>query len=345
MQQVALAVLVQVHEVVVDHVLLGQAHGHDRLDDLVLLGLLAGQHHGHEGAVPAAGGDLAVGGGGVVVDAVALPEVLHVVADAHQQLAGEDQVELLAGVGVGVDGLVLQLLGIAVGDPEGLGDLLAEQRRQVADLDALLAGGDGGLALAGDGVGAQVGAAALDQVGDVHAEDAGAVVDEGEGQVGLAGLVVHVGFHVQLGLLGHVDHRIARDLAQGLDSGADLVEHAGHLSRVHGKSPPLSVVPWVNRTSHIRVKAYGMPVNKKTRLTDAFLPHRLRRVAINPRYHSNCAFPRPFRLHQALSLYAAFTGSVYCIRGGYFGLPARKGWACEPSVIGLAACGRLSVHP
>ena len=246
MPQVPLLVLVQVHELVVDHVLLRQAHGHDRLDQLVALGLLAGHDHGHEGAVLAAGGDFAVRGGGVIVDAVALSEVLHVVAHAHQQLAGEDQVKFLAGVGVGVDGLVLQLLGIAVGDPEGLGDLPGEHGREAGDLDALLAGGDGGLALAGDGVGAQVRAAALDQVGDVHAEDAGAVVDEREGQVGLAGLVVEIGLHLDAGLVRHVNHGIARDLAQGADTGADLVQHAGHVGRIHRELPPC-----INRTGTI----------------------------------------------------------------------------------------------
>ena len=90
-------------------------------------------------------------------------------------------------------------------------------------------------------IGAQIGAAALDQVGNVDAEDARAVVDKGEGQVGLAGLVHHVGLHVQAGLLGHVDHRVARDLAQGLDAGTHLVEHAGHLCGVHRVTPPYRV--------------------------------------------------------------------------------------------------------
>ena len=57
------------------------------------------------------------------------------------QLAGEDDVELLAGVGGEVDGPVLLGLVVLVGDVVGLRQLVAEVGGQVADGDALLLGG------------------------------------------------------------------------------------------------------------------------------------------------------------------------------------------------------------
>jgi len=53
------------------------------------------------------------------------------------------------------------------------------------------------------------------------------------------------------------------------------------------------------------------------------------------------------RLHQALCLYAAFTGNAYSFQTGLpetLGLPARKGWAFEQPVIDLSAGGQLSGH-
>ena len=75
-----------------------------------------------------------------------------------------------------------------------------------------------------------------------------------------------------------------------------------------GMHPPSFVVPGSIEYTTPEFCRVGY-CHKKTRLK--MLSHRLRRVSINPRYHSNCTLPCHFRLYQALSLYAAFTGSVY----------------------------------
>ena len=139
---------------------------------------------------------------------------------AHLDLQGalDHQIELLAGVGGGVDGLVLQLLRILVGDPVGGGQLLAEHGGQVLDGDAVLTGGDQTLVLPGDGIAGQLGAAALEQQGDLHAEDLGALVHKGERQVGSAGLVELVAFLGDFGQLRHFFHAVAQQLAHILNS-------------------------------------------------------------------------------------------------------------------------------
>ena len=70
--------------------------------------------------------------------------------DAHSAL--DHQVELLAGMGGGVNGLILQFLGILVGDPVGGCQLLAEHGGHILNGDAVLTGGYQTLALAGNGV-------------------------------------------------------------------------------------------------------------------------------------------------------------------------------------------------
>ena len=73
-------------------------------------------------------------------------------------------------MGGGVDGLVLQLLGILIRDPVRRGQLLPEQRRHVADGDAVLGGGDEAAALSRDAVARQLGRLALDKLGQLNAE-------------------------------------------------------------------------------------------------------------------------------------------------------------------------------
>ena len=96
------------------------------------------------------------------------------------QLAGEDDVELLALVGGAVDGPQLGLVAVLGHHIQGLGHPLFEPCghiivcHAVGVLDMLALPGPG------EGVVAQAGAGALDDIGDIHAEGLGAAVDEGE---------------------------------------------------------------------------------------------------------------------------------------------------------------------
>ena len=109
--------------------------------------------------------------------------VFLVVADAHAHRALEHEIKFLAAVGGGVDGLMLQLLGILIGDPVGRGQLLAEQRCHVADGDAVFGGGDEAAAPACDAVARKLGRLALEQIGQLEAEGQRTLVQEGERQI------------------------------------------------------------------------------------------------------------------------------------------------------------------
>ena len=145
-----------------------------------------------------------------------------VLAHFDLQSAPDDEVKLLTGVGGGVDGLILQLLGILVGDPVGGGQLLAEHGRQVLDGDTVLAGGDQALVLPGDGIARQLGAAALQPQGDLNAENLGALMHKGERQVRRTGLLELVAFLGNLGQLRHLLHAVAQQLTHVPNSGRHL---------------------------------------------------------------------------------------------------------------------------
>ena len=205
----------------------GPAHRH-------LVRLLPGDHHRAEHTGPAAYGDHAVRGGGVVEDTVPLPQDLRVLPHLDLQLAGEDDVELLARVGGEMDGHALLGLVVLVGAVVGLRQLVAEEGGQVADLDARLLGGLLALPPAGDGVAGEVGAAALQQVGDADAEGQGALVDEGEGQVRLAALVEAV---LRQGGVRPPGHLLLGEAADGPhlpNAVGHLLELGIHVVRVHG---------------------------------------------------------------------------------------------------------------
>ena len=143
-------------------------------------------------------------------------------ADAHAQSAGNDEVKFLAGVGSGVDRLVLQVRRILVSDPVGGRHLLAEQRRHVLDDDAVLHGGHEALVPAVHRVGGQPCAAALQELNGLDAHGHGGPMQEGEGQVHPAGLVLDV---LRLGDAGAGRHLLggkAHDVAQLTDTERDL---------------------------------------------------------------------------------------------------------------------------
>ena len=208
---------------------LGRLAGLDGLHHLALFHFLAGQHHGQEHAVLTLGGDHAVWGGGVVVNGVSLAQQLHVPAHLHLHGPGQDVVKFLAGVGGGVDGLVLQGWVVGIADEIRFRNLLAEHGGQVADVDALLPCRHLARAFAGDGVGGQHGAAAFQQVDHFHLEGQGALVQEGKGQVHLGVFIRPVGFLGHVGHPGHFRHGIPADFAQLPDTGGYLAHLVGDM--------------------------------------------------------------------------------------------------------------------
>ena len=177
-----------------------------------LLPLGGGHDHSQEHAVLTAHGDLAMGGGAFEEDAVPFVQDLLMLPhpDAHGAL--QHHVKLLAGVGDGVDGLFLQFGVVFVGTPIRSRQLVLEHGRHVLDGDAVLGGGDGALAAAGDGVAGQPGAVALQQLRQLHAEDQRALVHEGEGQVHGAGLILQIQLLRHLQKLCHGGGGVADDL-------------------------------------------------------------------------------------------------------------------------------------
>ena len=140
-------------------------------------------------------------------------------AHAHLEAAGDDDIALLPGVGGDLDGPVLGLGIVAGAHVKRLGDALAERGREVVVdhavrlLDALA------VALAGDGVGAQAGAGALDDVGHIDAQRGGRAIQEREGQIVRAGFAGDVLLLAHAALRGHLGGGESNDLAQLVNTG------------------------------------------------------------------------------------------------------------------------------
>ena len=225
-------VLSGIEEALADVVLAGPGLD-DGLADGLLVGLLPGDDHRAEHALPAAYGNHPVGRGGVVEDAVALAQNLRMLSHLNLQLAGEDDVEFLTGVGGEVDGHVLLGLIVVVGHIVRLRQLVAEKGGQVADLDARLPGGLLALAPAGDGVAGEVGAVALQQVGDADAEGQGTLVDKGKGQVHRTCLVGPVFLGGGVGPAGHLRLGKAADAPHFSDAESNLHQLSIDMVRIH----------------------------------------------------------------------------------------------------------------
>ena len=207
---------------------LGDLHGRGLL---ALTGGGVRQDEGVEGAVLAADGDHAVGGGGIIVDGVTGVQDLGPSADLDLHLAPDDDVALLALMGDQLDVLILGTGAVLHLHVQGQGDAVAEIGGQVvADhvvglLDAPA------LALTGQVVAAQLGAPALQQVTHINAEAQGAAIEEGDAQIPGTGLAVHVFLDGQIRPSCHLLDGEAGDLTQLPDTGRHfpyLEIHAGH---------------------------------------------------------------------------------------------------------------------
>ena len=231
-QEASVGVLDRIDEPLDDQRLLGEL-GADGLDGDRLLLLAAGHDHRDERDVLAADGDHAVGRRGLVEDRVALVEDLLVVADAHAHRSAHNEVELLPRVGRRMDRQALQLLVVAVGDVIGRRQAVAEHRRHVADLDALLLRGDRALAAARHEIARQLRRVALEQRVDVDAEGERALVEEGEGRIalpGLDGLVLGGG---DVREARHLTDRITADRTHLADTRGHFLQRIARYACIH----------------------------------------------------------------------------------------------------------------
>ena len=170
---------------------------------------------------------------GVVHDDIARTQDLLVVLVGESHLTGDDEVELLALVAGQVHGHVLLLFQIGSGDHEGLGQLVAEMRRLVQVLEASAALDGKARALARERVARQVRVLAGEQLDDVDAELLGALVQEGEGEILLAGLLCGVLRRRPARGLGHLLQREIHVLPQSANTPRHLFD-----IRLHDLRPP-----------------------------------------------------------------------------------------------------------
>ena len=278
------------------------ARGQQRIPDGGFVLVLAREHHRQEQAVRAPHGNHAVWRGAVVVNAVPLVQVLGVLAHLHLEPALQHQVKLLPRMAGQVNRPVLQRLAVGIPHPVGLGQLFAEERREVPDFNAVLPGSLLPLPPPGDGVGRKVRALPLQQVGDADAEGQRTFMDKGKGKIPGAALIKPVLLRADLGPPGHLLRRQARDLAHLPDALRDL-------RKLFGINCCHCILSFSNRK----------PASKETPL---------RRVYVHPRYHSNCGRTPP--LLESNNSYALTQQSRETPTWGRqppaFGFPARKGW-------------------
>ena len=215
--ELAVAVLLALDELLGQQRLVGLAPAHPDHRLRLLLGV-AGHDHRDEGAALAADRHHAVGRGGLVEDRVAGVQRLLVVAHLHPHRAGDHEVELLSGVGGGVDRRALLALVVVVGHVVRRGEPALEHRGHVADEDAALVHRHRALSGAADLEVRELGGVALEERVDVHPERKRALVQEGERGVHRPRLDCEVVPLVHAGQAGHLRRRLAADLAQFLDT-------------------------------------------------------------------------------------------------------------------------------
>ncbi len=159
--------------------------------------------------VLAADGDDAVGVAGIVENAVARMQDLLIVLDADLHGAFKDIVEFLARVGHLLDRRMLLFLIVIVDDVVGIGNAVLEEVGDVLDDDAGLHARELAAAASRQGVAGQQRGLALKELHDLHVEDRGAFVDEGEGKIRRAALVGDIVGKVEAGHVGHLALGIA----------------------------------------------------------------------------------------------------------------------------------------
>ena len=133
---------------------------------------------------------------------------------------------------------MLERFLILVTNPVRLGHFILEHGRKALNGDAVLARGCAARAAPCDRVAGQRGALALQQVGQGNAKRQGALVDKGKRQIDRARFIVQIHFRHNVGLSGHLVHRIAENAAQFADALRHLQQFSGRRRLFHQKIPP-----------------------------------------------------------------------------------------------------------
>ena len=173
---------------------------------------------------------------GVVHQAIAGAEFLDMIFVGEAHPAGDDEIELLAGMVGKVDRLILLLLKIRGGDDERLGELVLEARGLVQVLETGAALDGQALPRTGERVAAQMRVLTRQDLDDVDAELLGAFVEEGEGQILLAGFLRSVFGKAASGRISHFLLGDVHILAKGANTPRDLFD-----VRLHERIPPSSL--------------------------------------------------------------------------------------------------------
>ena len=168
---------------------LGCTHRNQGVSDNILFFVFTGHNDCHKQAVLTADGNHTVRSGAVVIDAVALFEVLNVIAYLNLELALEHHIELLTGVLGEVDRTVLQVGIIFIANPIRLCQLFTEHRCEVGNLNAILLCRLLSLAAACNRVGRKVRATTLEQIGHTNAKRKRTFINKRKWEVELATFV------------------------------------------------------------------------------------------------------------------------------------------------------------
>ena len=193
--------------------MLARARNSDALTDGLRLHVLARQDNGAEHTVLAVYGNHAVRCGAVIVDGVTWPENLGVIANLHLELAADDIVKFLTGVGACMNREILLFGAIAVADKVRLCDFMAKAGSEIADLDAALLYHNLSLAAASDSVGRELRCPTLQDRRRLNAEGDGAFMQEGEREVAGAVFISGILLDGRVGLFCHLLNGEARNLA------------------------------------------------------------------------------------------------------------------------------------
>ena len=200
----------------------GSLCGGNALADFGLHGLFTGQNHSAEYAILTANGDHAVRCGGVIVNAVALAQILNVLTQLDLQTAGHNNVKFLTTVGSQMNGLILLGCIIFVANPVGLCDLVAELRCQVGNIDAVFLSGGLTGALTGNGITRQICCAAFQQFGHFYIKRQRTFMNKRERNIDHTTFVNGASFLSEVHFFSQFSDAPTHNLAHFLNSGCDL---------------------------------------------------------------------------------------------------------------------------
>ena len=244
--------------------------------------------------------------GAVKINAVALVQSFRSVTDNHFQRAAGNNVYLLPVMANAVIGRIESFLRIRNGNSERLCNFIFEERCKAIVAETLAPCYGHTLALSCESIFRKARAAALHNIGYFNAADLRHLINKGKAEISAAGFIIAVFFFAYTDFLCHFRLSEAQVKAQSYNSLGNL--HNFVFYRTLTKSYHFFDSPFASGTKK-RPKAINFA---------------LRRVNLNPRYHSNCAERRlstdsnkPYALTQRLRKLST--------RQAAFGASARKG--------------------